>query len=547
MTATASPPSGASPADAVAPTTAIGAAPPAPNRARATLWVTIGSALSKPLGYLRDAALAAVFGASATTDAFFIAQTIPQVLFATVAAGLGTTFVPVYTQRRREAGPEAAKRSTDAIFTAVVAVTAMLAAALWVFAPSVVSVVAPGFGGPARELAVHLTRIMLPSMLFLALATVSTAALQAHEQFTLPAMIGIPYNVVLVASILGLGTRAGIDIVGWGVVAAVAAQWLLLVPAMRRIGFRYRFSWNWRDPALARTLALTTPVVVATGASQLGFVVDRMLASLLPSGRIAALSYANRLYGLPTGVFVAAIVTVAFPLLAQRAAARDFDGLRAALRRGLRLMIAFLTPVTVALIVLRRPLVQLLFQHGAFTAGDARQTAFALGYFALGLVPLGAAQLLQRAFFSLQDTRTPMILGVAGVAVNVAADLALVGPLAQGGLALGTSLNVAFQAAGLLWVLRRRLQHIGGRELVLTSVRAVAAGAAMALVLSGAWVAAAALWPGDGVLHQALRLAAAGAAGGAAYLAAGWLLGMREFLALAEALPARWRARFGRP
>ncbi|MBE3591060.1 MAG: murein biosynthesis integral membrane protein MurJ [Firmicutes bacterium] len=518
---------------------------PAPNRARATLWVTFGSALSKPLGYARDAALAAVFGASATTDAFFIAQTIPQVLFATVAAGLSTTFVPVYTWRRREAGPEAAKRSTDIIFTAVLGAAVLLAAALWVLAPAAVGLVAPGFSGPARDLAVRLTRIMLPSMVFLGLASVSTAALQAHERFTLPAMIGIPYNLVLVASIVGLGTRTGVDAAAWGVVAAVAAQWLLLVPGMRRIGFRYRLSWDGRDPALRRTLALTAPVVVATGASQLGFVVDRMLASLLPEGRIAALSYANRLYGLPTGVFVAAVVTVAFPLLAQRAAARDLDGLRAALVRGLRLMTAFLTPVAAALVVLRLPLVQLLFQHGAFTADDAQETAVALGFFALGLVPLGALQLLQRAFFALQDTRTPMLLGVAGVAVNVAADLALVGPLAQGGLALGTSLNVAFQAAALLWVLRKRLGGLGGRELAATAARAALAASAMVLVLEAAWPAVTAAVPGDGVLRLALRVALVSAAGMGTYFAAAWLLGLRELRALAELLPAGVRARVG--
>ncbi|MGE5594227.1 MAG: murein biosynthesis integral membrane protein MurJ [Betaproteobacteria bacterium] len=419
------------------------------------------SVVSKLLGFAREASLAAVFGATYATDAYLVGQTIPMLVFAAVGAALGNTFIPVFCQIRQDRGREAAFRMASSVINATLVLSLGCVAVGEAFAGPLARLVAPGFQGPVHALTVTMSRVMFPMILFQGLSGILTGMLQTEGNFAVPALVSLAFNAVLIASILGLGPVFGIGAVAAGTVAAVAAQAVFQVPALVRLGYRWEPVLDLRDPGLRRIGALVGPVLVATAVGQLGLVVDRVLASSLAEGSVAALNYGNRLMGLVPGVFGLAIITVMYPTLAGFAAERDFARFGRAFAEAAKMINFILVPVAVGMAVLRVPLVRLAFERGAFDARATEATAWALLFFCVGVGVFTLRDMVNRAFFALQDTTTPMIVGAASVGINVVANLLLVGPLKHGGLALGTSLAGVFGVGVLLWRLRERVRALG--------------------------------------------------------------------------------------
>lgn len=418
------------------------------------------SIVSKLLGFARETSLAAVFGATYATDAYLVGQTIPMLVFAAVGAALGNTFIPVFSQVRQDRGREAAFRMASSVINATLVLSLGCVAVGEAFADPLARLVAPGFQGPVHALTVTMSRVMFPMVLFQGLSGILTGMLQTEGNFAVPALVSLAFNAVLIASILGLGPVFGIGAVAAGTVAAVAAQAVLQVPALVRLGYRWEPVLDLRDPGLRRIGALVGPVLVATAVGQLGLVVDRVLASSLAEGSVAALNYGNRLMGLVPGIFGLAIVTVMYPTLADFAAARDFARFGRAFAEAAKIINFILVPVAVGMAVLRVPLVRLAFERGAFDAQATEATAWALLFFCVGVGVFTLRDMANRAFFALQDTTTPMIVGAASVGINIVANLLLVGPLKHGGLALGTSLAGVFGVGVLLWRLRERVRAL---------------------------------------------------------------------------------------
>jgi putative peptidoglycan lipid II flippase len=446
-----------------------------------------------------------------------------MLFFNVIGAALGVTVIPVLSEYLRNRGREAALDLANNLLNVVLVFSAVLVAFGEVFAPQVVRVVSPGFHGEVYVLAVRLTRVVLPAIIFYSASGMMTGTLQALEQFTAPAMVGIPQNLLIILAILFLGPVVGIGGVAIGLLAAGAAQVLIQAPGLAGQGFKYRLALDLKDPGIRRIGRLVLPVVLGTSAGQLGLVVDRMLASGLPAGSISALNYAQRVSALPFGIFTVAVSTVLYPRLAQAAAGADWEGYRRSLAAGIR-AIAFLTlPMMVGLIVLREPIVRVLFERGAFDARGTEATAFALLFFGVGLLTMSLADLLSRAYFAVQDTVTPLLIGVGAVAVNIVLNLLLIRRLAHGGLALGTSLASLFSAAMLLLLLRRRVPGVG-RLQTLRSVL-VSAGAAVTMGVAVRWAyPATSNWFRPGFLGGVLHLGAVIALGGAVYLVTAVLL-----------------------
>ncbi|MDI7247118.1 MAG: murein biosynthesis integral membrane protein MurJ [Bacillota bacterium] len=428
------------------------------------------SIVSKLLGFARETSLAAVFGATYATDAYLVGQTIPMLVFAAVGAALGNTFIPVFSQVRRDRGREAAFRMASSVINATVVLSLACVLVGEAFAGPLARLVAPGFQGPVHALTVTMSRIMFPMVLFQGLSGILTGMLQTEGNFAVPALVSLAFNAVLIASILGLGPVFGIGAVAAGTVVAVAAQALLQMPALARLGYKWEPVVDFRDPGLRRIGALVGPVLLATAVGQLGLVVDRVLASGLAEGSVAALNYGNRLMGLVPGVFGLAIITVMFPTLAGFAAARDFARFGRAFAEAAKMINFILVPAAVGMAVLRVPLVRLAFERGAFDARATEATAWALLFFCVGVSVFTLRDMVSRAFFALQDTTTPMIVGAASVGINIVLNLLLVGPLKHGGLALATSLAGVFGVAVLLWMLRERVRALGAMAPTTTTV-----------------------------------------------------------------------------
>lgn len=499
--------------------------------AAATGIVMMAAVTSRVLGFLRETALAAQFGASSATDAYLVASTIPNMVFASITSAVLAAFIPVYTGSLLK-DRVAAYRSINNVFTVLLLLTAAASLSGILLAPWVVRLLAPGFSGNQYDEAVHLTRWMMPSMLGLAASALASGVLQAQQRFTAPALVGVAANVVLIGSILWLGPVIGIVGVAFGTLAGAAAQVLIQLPSLYKAGYRYQPVIDWRDPTLRQLGALLGPVLLSTAATQFGLIVDRVLASRLAEGSISALNYASRLYILPHSVFVTALVTVLFPTFTRFAAERDLTALGNMVERGLRIILITVLPLAAGMALLREPLVRVLFERGAFDASDTQATAVALLFFSLGLPAVAVTELLQRAYFALQDTRSPMWVGAGTVALNVILNFALVGPLAHGGLALATSLAATAGAVALLAGLRRRLVCLTRLGLTTTLLKSAIATAALAPAVLGAYFLSSLLFPHPGKLYDLLTLASAAVSGALTYAVMLWLLRIPDVLEL---------------
>ncbi|NHM28263.1 murein biosynthesis integral membrane protein MurJ [Desulfofundulus sp. TPOSR] len=513
--------------------------------ARATALVMGATILSKIMGFGREAVLAAAFGASAATDAYLVAMIIPALLFGLVGTTITTVGIPFFSEYIHR--PDKRSELPVLIWTSFHAVTgALLIIALLGLpaAPWLVRILAPGFTPEQAALTTQLVRVLLPMVVIMGMVGWAQGVLNAHQHFAAPAFMGIPYNIIMIGGILLAGAYGGIAGVAWATVLATVSQFLIQVPALYRRRISYRPVFNWRHPALKKMLWLAGPVLIGVGANQLNVIVDRMLASGLAEGSISALNYAQRVLNLPQGLFAIPLITVLYPTLTERTALEDSTGFLAGLSRGLRVLAFVLIPLTVGTMILREDLVQFIFQRGAFDAKDAGMTAVALLFYTPGLLFLMWREFLNRAFYALQDTWTPMGTGLVAVAVNIALNLILVRYTGLAGLALATSAAAGVGCMLLFWLLRRRLGHIGGTALVRETGRILAASLLMGLLVWWLDVRGLALmgWPfleglagnspGGGSLAgfvlQGLRLGVLITAGGCFYFFSCWLLRVGE-------------------
>jgi putative peptidoglycan lipid II flippase len=496
--------------------------------ARTTTVVTAAVLASRFLGFVRDTVLSDRFGAAHLADAYVIASTIPLLIFGVVGQALPTVFIPQYTRTLQQEGRERAAVFANNVNTVLTAVALVLMAAMWVAAPLVVDAVAPGIRrqDPGEALlAAAMVRIMVPIVVFYIWAAVMQGVLNVHGHFLAPAGMGVPQNLIIIAAILaGSLWRGGIALVAWGSMVGTAFTFLVQWPPLRRTGFRFRPVFRPRDPLLRRTVRLAAPVVVSSVFSQLGVTVDRMLASGLPIGAIAAVYYATRLQQFTYALVGLAIATVLYPQLSSHAGGGDLARFREVLIRGLRILSFVALPVMVGVFFFHWGIVRVVFQHGRFDAADTGRVVQALEYFTPGIVTYAWMDYLMRGFFALQDTRTPMLAAILSVTINVGLDFALVGPLRQGGLTLATSTAWGCASAFLFLRLRRRVGAVGGRRLAAGLARMLAAAVlavAPAYGLFALWVGRVA---GQRLLPVAAGLAAATLLAAALYLlAAAWL------------------------
>lgn len=507
---------------------------------------SIGAATlaSRLLGFVRDVVVALAFGAGPITDAFFVAFRIPNVLRRLLAEGaLSTAVIPVFSSylvtRPREEFLRMLRAVTGGSLLALAATVVVGIAT----APWLVRAIAPGFAAEPGQaaLAVMLTRVMFPYLLLVGIAALAMGALNAEGRFFASALGPAVANVGMIGGVLGLAHRVHPPILSLalGVLIGGFGQVLVQVPSLSRTGTLVAPVLEPRHPALPRVARLLLPAVFGLAAVQVMVVVNTQLASLLPSGSISFLYYADRVMEFPLGVFGMALASAALPAMSRQAATDDTRGVASTLNFALRLSVYVSAPATIGLIVLARPITQVLFERGRFTPDDTVATAWALVWYAVGLTGFAGARIAAQAFYAVGHAGTAVRLGILAVAVNVVAALALMGIMGYAALAAASSIGTYVNLFALVWIGRRRFGRLGGRLLLTSSLRICAA--CVPLVL---WCAAALWWiPTGGPLGpRALAVAAAIAGGGAIFIAASVLARSPEYPALVRALPGR-RAR----
>lgn len=424
---------------------------------KATLLIAFFSLMSKVLGLVRVSVIANQFGAKVYTDAYMMALKMPNMLFFIISGALATVVIPVFT----EYAARGEKREAWKIFNTVMIVVTLffLVASLigMAGAPLLVKLVAPGFKGVAEALTVELSRILLPLMVFSGLASLFANLLNANNIFGVPAFSNSVNNLFIIISALTLGNLYGIQGLALGTVLAMAAMALVQFPALFKAGFKFNLSLAIQHPGVKKVYYLALPAALGISVNQVQVFINGVLASWLPEGSVSALSYADTLIQFPISLFVVALGTAVFPTLSGRAAEGDREALSGTLLGSLKVVIIGMVPASVGFMALSHPIVTLVYKRGVFDQSAVELTAPALLFFSVGLVGQAASLLLTKGFYSLQDTRTPVKLGVITVLINLTLSLVLIRYLQHGGLALANSLaNLAYMAL-LMWYLGQKI------------------------------------------------------------------------------------------
>ncbi|MBE3598231.1 MAG: murein biosynthesis integral membrane protein MurJ [Limnochordaceae bacterium] len=486
---------------------------------------------SRLLGFVRERAVAEVFGRTVETDAFKAAFNIPDLMyFLLVGGAITAAFIPVFTGYLARGEEEKGWRVASTFLNGTVALLLLVTAGGMIWAPSLAPLVAYGFTGHERVLLVELMRWMFPAVFFTALAGLGMGVLNSYRHFTVPLLGPILYNVGIILGAYVLGPRIGIRGMAVGTVAGAVAnaglQWTLVTLRYRR----WRPVFDFADPGVRQLYRLMLPALFGLSITQLSLIISTNLASTLPAGSITALTLANRVMQFPLGIFAMGLSTVAFPTMATHVALGEIEQFGRTVSAAMRGILYFTIPSAVGLVILAEPVIRLLFQAGQFTAEDSRATALALVFYAGGLVSQSAIQILTRAFYSLQDTRTPVAISAGALGVNTALSLVFLHATRMGhaGLALAFTLTSVANWAVYLLLLGRKTAGMVWASLGDFLARAAAASVPMAWA---AWTAAAWATGRYGMetfQGRALVVGAGVGAGAAVYAAASWLVGLRE-------------------
>lgn len=418
--------------------------------------------LSRILGFVRDLVLAQVFGANASTDAFFVAFKIPNFLRRLFAEGaFATAFVPVLSEYRSTREMRELRDFVDHVAGSLGLVTLLISLVGVVAAPLFVSVFAFGWvmDGETEKLtlAADMLRLTFPYLFFISLTAFAGGILNAHNRFAVPAFTPVLLNLCLIGAALWLAPAMGGSIVAvaWGVLVAGVAQFTFQLPFLARIGLLPRPRPGFHDPGVRRILRLMLPALFAVSVTQINLLLDTVLASFLVTGSISWLYYSDRLMEFPLGILGVALATVILPRLSRRQAEGRPQHFSHTLDWGLRMSVMFGLPAAIGLIILAGPMMATLFQSDVFDSNDVSMAQRSLMAYACGLQAFLLIKVLAPGYYARQDTRTPVRIGVIAMAVNMLLNLALIYPLQHAGLALATSLAAYLNAYLLLRGLRR--------------------------------------------------------------------------------------------
>ncbi len=444
--------------------------------------LTVVTAVSKFVGLFREISLAYLFGTTLEMDAYLVALIIPVLVFESFGEALRLSFIPVTADYINN------EDSLWLFFNNLINIIFVLTLAvslIGVFAvPHIMPYLPFGFDEDGMRLTIQLTQIVMFMIVFTSLAPISGGLLNLRNVFVYPELTGIIYSIVLIVFAF-LGAKLwGIGGLAAGTVFAEMAKFIFLLPALYKQGFRYRLYLNLRDPALRKLVGLMLPIIFGSILSRINVFVERMVGSYLLPGSISALNYAKKLLLLCSGFIESIVVTLIFPILSKHHVTGNKRQYKALLARTVNILIVVLVPCTAGIILLREPIIQVFFERGAFDRYAVLMTSTALFFYSLGILGTVFESLLERSFFAVKDTRTPVLCSSAGITINIVLNLMLAKFLGHGGIALAASAAASISAA-LMFVSMYRMQgYLGVRRTAVTLFKALTAALLMFAGLS---------------------------------------------------------------
>ncbi len=448
--------------------------------ARATVLLMIVTIVSKILGLFRDSVLASAYGTGKYAAVYSTANSISTILFAVIGTALATSLIPLYNKLASEDSTERAMGFLNSVVNLVVIVCLAIAGLGIIFAGPLVKVFAPGYQGDVYTLCVQYTRILLPSIVFVGLANIFTSYLQIKKRYVIPGFIGMPYSIIIIVSIyLSLKTSPMVLVIG--TLIAISAKALFQLPFVYKEGYRYRPKINLKDPVMKDMMILILPVVIGVGANQINSIVDKSLASLLGTEVVASFSYAIKLYEFVQALFITSILAVIYPRLSSMIVSDRMDSFLNSLKKTMNVIIVALVPIIVGCIVLSRQIVEVLFQRNAFTSKDTTMTASILWIYVIGILAFALRDVLTRGFYSMEDSKTPMINSIISIVFNISLNLILVKPLGYKGLAIATAVSAYIGLLLFNRSMRKKIEGYSSRDNYIVFLKSLFAALIMGL------------------------------------------------------------------
>jgi putative peptidoglycan lipid II flippase len=452
---------------------------------RSTLAVSAPTFISRILGYVRDMLQAFYLGTSWSADAFTIAYVIPNLLRRLTGEGAMTAaFIPVFTEIKEKERREELWRFANSFFFDLTLIMAFLMVIGVLFSPILVKIIAIGFKGfqGKWELTIVLTRIMFPYIFLISLSALAMAILNSFRKFFVPAFTPVLFNlaIITVAVLFANKAKEPAYVFAVGVVIGGILQLGFQIPFLWRQGMRFKPSLDFRHPSIRKVGKLMIPGIFGVGISQINFAISRMIASVLEEGSVSSLYYASRVQELALGLFSIALAITLLPAFSELAAHEDIDGMKRTLNFSLKIISLVTFPAAAGLLVLSRPIIQVLYQRGVFDEVSTTMSASCLLYFSFGLPFISGAKILAPVFYSLKDTKTPVIVAFFVMISYIGLSVMLMNPLRVGGIALALSLSSLLNFALLFFLLQKKIGLVEKKGLVMSAGKTCFFAAVMA-------------------------------------------------------------------
>jgi putative peptidoglycan lipid II flippase len=448
---------------------------------KAALFIMIITILSKVLGFGREITLSYFYGASNISDAYLVSITIPNAIFGFVAVGIAAGYIPMYSNIGKNDGEIEANKFTNNLINILLTLCSIIIIFGLLYTPQIVKIFASGFTAETIALTVRFTRISLLAIYFTGVVSIFTGFLQIKNNYIIPALVGLPLNFFIIISII-LSQKTDIIVLSIGFVIATASQVVLMLPYMRKSKYKYKRILDIKDKYVTRMACIVMPLILGISVNQINVLVDKTIASRIAVGGISALNYANKINGFVLGIFVLSIVTVLYPIMSKLVAENNIEELKKSLSEAITGINLLVLPSMVGCIIFAEPIVTLLFGRGVFDLQAIKLTSSALLFYSIGMVGFGLREVISRVFYSIQDTKTPMINSALGMVLNIIFNIVLSKYMGIGGLALATSIAAIFTTLLLFISLRKKIGSFGMKKISISFLKMLIASAIMGML-----------------------------------------------------------------
>ena len=459
--------------------------------AKNAVIIMVATLLSRVLGFLRETILANFYGTSMVADVFVLTFNIPGLIISIVGSVIYMMYIPMYYDTRDRLGEDEALKFTNNILNILSVFSIIVSILGIIFAGEIIKIFAIGFTGEKFNLAVQFNHLsftcrkddcILFGVLFLSLNKIQSSFLQVKESYLPASIVGVVYNIVIIIAIF-ISVKLGSYYLAIGALVGLFIQVLLLLPCMYKRGYRYSFYMNIKDESIIKMIKLSIPMMMGVAMSQLNVYVDKALASTLGDGKLAALNYASRLNDFVVALFVTSLITVIYPKLSQFVNNKDTRNFKKIIVKSSNCIILVVVPIVLGAIILAEPIVRVLLERGSFSAESTAMTSNALKLYAIGIIGYAVKEILSRGFYSLGDTKTPMINSSISVIINIILDLIFIKPFSYMGLAMATSISYMVTVVLMFFSLRKKVGSFNGSAVVSTFLRSLIGAIVMSIVV----------------------------------------------------------------